>query len=273
MTNLKDKCTSIRIDVLKMLNASGSGHSGGSLSAVEILVALYYGIMNISVQNYQDSHRDRFILSKGHAAPLLYAILADKGFFPKGDLSSLRKLHSNLQGHPDSKKVKGVEASTGSLGQGSSIAVGMALAAKSQKLNSRVFALLGDGELQEGQVWEAFMFASAYKLDNLTFIIDYNKLQLDGPCNDVLPMGDIPAKMKAFGFAVHEIQDGNNIDDVVKTFALPKTPEKPTCIIAHTIKGKGVSFIEGNYQWHGRVPNDTELIQAIQELEEEEDNV
>lgn len=267
MINLKEKCNELRINVLRMLNTSGSGHTGGSLSAVEILVALYYSCMNIDAADFKNPNRDRFVLSKGHAAPLLYAILADLGFIEFQELGTLRKLHSNLQGHPDIKKVRGIESSTGSLGQGSSIAVGMAMAAKAQGRLLHVYTLLGDGELQEGQIWEACMAASAYKLDNLTMLVDSNRIQLDGFCDDVLSLGNLSEKFKAFGFQVIEIIDGNDINQVVNALFQPKHQGKPTCIIAHTIKGKGVSFIENQVGWHGRSPNDQELELAIAELQ------
>ncbi|QEN08161.1 transketolase [Oceanispirochaeta crateris] len=268
MISLNKKCTDIRVEVLRMLNESKSGHSGGSLSAVELIAGAYYQALTITVENCTDANRDRFVLSKGHAAPVLYSILADKGFFPKEELYTLRKLHSRLQGHPDSKKLPGIEAATGSLGQGCSIAVGMAMAAKSQKKSLKVFTLLGDGELQEGVVWEACMAASAYKLDNLTLIVDVNGLQLDGPCDQILPMGNLADKFSSFGFNVIEVEDGNNIKQVLAAYAQPPVMGIPTCILAHTIKGKGVSFIENQVGWHGKVPNDKELELAIIELQE-----
>jgi len=268
MSSLSQKCNSIRMDVLQMLNAAGSGHSGGSLSSIELIVGTYYTQMNFSAKNVDDPDRDRFVLSKGHAAPVLYSVLADLGIIEHSELSTLRKIHSNLQGHPDSKKVRGVEAATGSLGQGCSIAVGMAMAAKAQKKPSKIYTLLGDGELQEGLVWEACMAAAGYGLDNLTLLIDNNGIQLDGFCNDILPLGDIGAKFRAFGFNVIEIEDGNSIEAVTKALAEPCTPGKPTCIVAHTIKGKGVSFMENQIGWHGRIHNDQELKIAIKELQD-----
>ncbi len=268
MNFLKNKCTDIRVDVLRMLTKAGSGHSGGSLSAVEMMVGAYYTQMKLNPKDPHDIGRDRFVLSKGHAAPVLYAILADKKFFPKEELGTLRKLHSNLQGHPDSKKVPGVDAATGSLGQGFSIAVGMAMAAKAQESAIRIFTLLGDGELQEGIVWEACMAASAYKLDNLTIMIDANGLQLDGSCDSILPMGNLKDKFSAFGCEVIELSDGNDIEQVVEALGRKPVAGKPTCILAHTIKGKGVSFIENQVGWHGRVPNEEELVMALAELQE-----
>lgn len=268
MTSLKVKCNSIRKDVLYMLNKAGSGHAGGSLSAIEILVGLYYSKMNFNPLDVDNPNRDRFVLSKGHAAPVLYAILADLGVIDSSELLTLRKLHSNLQGHPDSKKVRGVEASTGSLGQGCSIAVGMAMAAKAQYSDAHIYTLLGDGELQEGLVWEACMAASAYKLDNFTMIVDYNGIQLDGFCDDILPMGDLNAKFSAFGFHVIDLLDGNDINAVINGLSQASVPGKPTCLIAHTIKGKGISFIENQVGWHGRVPTNEELSLAMKELQD-----
>ena len=249
MSSLIRKCTDIRIEVLTMLNESKSGHSGGSLSAVELIAGAYYGVLNIKPENWKDPDRDRFVLSKGHAAPVLYSVLADLGFFEKAELSTLRKLHSRLQGHPDSKKLPGIEAATGSLGQGCSIAVGMAMAAKAQHRPVKVFTLLGDGEIQEGVVWEACMAASAYKLDNLTLIVDVNGLQLDGPCEQILPMGDLQKKFEAFGFTVIKVEDGNNIDQVVEAYNQPTMKDTPRCILAHTVKGKG--FRSSNIRWAG----------------------
>jgi transketolase len=269
MESLKQKCKALRIEVLKMLNVSGSGHTGGSLSAIELMVGVYYTQMNINSKYPKDPNRDRFVLSKGHAAPTLYAILADKGFFPKEELLTLRKLHSRLQGHPDSKKLPGVEAATGSLGQGCSIAVGMAMSARAQNRNLHVYTLLGDGELQEGLVWEACMSAAAYKLDNFTLIVDNNGIQLDGTCKDVLDMGCLANKFEAFGFDVIEVEDGNDIELVVQALNTKNSKNMPRCIIAHTVKGKGVSFAENQVGWHGKVPNDEELELAISELQGE----
>ena len=262
---LRSKCTETRRAILTMLHAAGSGHSGGSLSCVELIVGLYYTKLRVSPRTFKDHCHDRFVLSKGHVAPCLYAVLADREFFPKEELSTLRRLHSRLQGHPDSKKLPGIEISTGSLGQGVSIATGMALAAKGEDI--RVYSLLGDGELQEGLVWEACMAAAHYHLDNLTLLVDNNGVQLDGTCNEVMCLGDLSAKFRAFGFHVIELPDGNDIYQVVT--ALGQDPEKgkPTCILAHTIKGKGVSFMENNPDWHGKAPNDGEYERAMTELE------
>lgn len=264
---LEKKSIQIRKEILEMLSISGSGHSGGSLSIVEMMVALYYSQLHIDPKHPDWSERDRFVLSKGHAAPCYYAILADLGYFDKKELKTLRKLHSMLQGHPDMKKVPGVDASTGSLGQGISIAVGMALGAKLKKSLSHTYALLGDGELQEGQVWEASMAAAHYHLDNLTILIDHNGLQIDGTNDEVMSLGNLKDKFNAFGFDVIEISDGNDIKQVLSALSIPSKPGKPRCILAHTIKGKGVSFMENQVGWHGKVPTKEELELALQELD------
>jgi transketolase len=248
-----------------MLEHAKSGHSGGSLSAVEIIVALYFDVMRIDPSWAPD--RDRFVLSKGHAAPCLYAVLANKGFFPESELMTLRQLHSRLQGHPDSKKLPGIEISTGSLGQGVSIATGMALAAKTQGRDVNVYTLVGDGESQEGLVWEAAEAAAHYHLDNLTVIIDQNRLQLDGPCATIMNVGSLAEKYKAFGFDVTEVTDGNDIKQVLAALHKPKVFGKPRCLVANTIKGKGVSFMENQTEWHGKAPNAEELEKALKELE------
>lgn len=268
LQEIEKKCTQLRKDILTMLEASGTGHSGGSLSIVELMAGVYYTQMRIDPRNPKAPGRDRFVLSKGHAAPCYYAVLADLGFFDKAELGNLRKLHGMLQGHPDMKKVPGVDASTGSLGQGISIAVGMALGAKLKKSDSRIYVLLGDGELQEGQVWEACMAAAHYKLDNLTLLIDNNGLQIDGTNDEVMSLGDLNAKFTAFGLHVIELPDGNDIGQVVSALDAETVPGKPKCILAHTVKGKGVSFIENQVGWHGKAPNKAELELALKELEE-----
>ena len=248
---LKDKAKVIRRHIIKMTGAAGSGHPGGSLSAADIVTYLYFKELKIDPNNPQWPERDRFILSKGHAAPVLYAALAERGFFPIEDLITLRKIDSYLQGHPDMKRVKGVEMSTGSLGTGFSTSVGMALAARMDKRDSKIFVLLGDGEIQEGQVWEAAMAAAHYKLDNLIAILDYNGLQIDGPVSEVLSPEPLPDKWRAFGWEVIEI-DGHNFEEIEKAINEAKeTKGKPTMIIAKTIKGKGVSFMENEAGWHG----------------------
>ena len=265
---LRDKAREIRIDIVKMLSLAGSGHPGGSLSAADIVTALYFEVMNIDPKNPKMKGRDKFVLSKGHAAPAQYAALAERGYFAKEELWTLRKLGSHLQGHPDMKKVPGIEMSTGSLGQGISTCVGMALANKLDNDPGHVFALLGDGELQEGLVWEAAMSAGHYHLDNLTAIVDWNGLQIDGKNEDVMTVTPIDEKFKAFGWNVLLI-NGNDMDEVVT--ALKKAKEmkgKPTCIVAKTTKGKGVSFMEDQAGWHGKAPNDEEYAQAMAELAE-----
>ena len=265
---LKKKAIGIRKDVLKMLTLAGSGHTGGSLSIVDILVALYYYGMRNDPKDPKWPGRDRFLLSKGHACPALYALLAEKGYFPKEDLWTLRKLESKLQGHPQIG-LAGIEISSGSLGQGLSIANGMALAARLDKSDTRIYCLMGDGETNEGQVWEAAMTASHYKLDSLCAIIDYNKLQIDGFCCEVKNMGAYLDKWKAFGWYVIETP-GHDIEKLMAAFDKAKTVKgMPTAIVAHTIKGKGVSFIENKVEWHGIAPSGEECERAIRELDEE----
>ena len=256
----------IRKDIVSMICKSKSGHPGGSLSAVEILTALYFDQMNIDPTNPKMEDRDRFVLSKGHAAPALYATLAQRGYFAKEELNNLRQLGSMLQGHPDMKKVPGVEMSTGSLGQGISSAVGMALAGKLDKKDYRVYTILGDGELEEGQVWEAAMCAGFYKADNLIAFVDNNNLQLDGSLEEVMSPYPIGDKFKAFGFHVITV-DGHDFDALKAAFDEAKaTKGKPTAIITKTVKGKGVSFMEGQVSWHGTAPNDEQYAQAMEEL-------
>ena len=259
-------CKQVRRDIITMTAAAGSGHPGGSLSATEILVALYEDVMKVDPKNPTDPARDRLVLSKGHAAPALYAVLGEKGFFDKKEFANFRQLHSILQGHPDKKKCPGVDASTGSLGQGASIAVGMALGAKHTGNPCHVYAILGDGELQEGLVWEAAMSAAHYKLDNLTYIVDNNGLQIDGSNDEVMSLGDLPAKLRAFGFDFYEI-DGHDLDAIEAALSAPVVPGKPRCILAHTVKGKGVSYMENQAGWHGKAPNAEQRDQALQELE------
>ena len=260
----KVKGKELRRDIVKMLHTAKSGHPGGSLSELEILIALYYEVMNIDPKNPQKEDRDLFVLSKGHACPGLYAVLADKGYFPKEDLWTLRKIDSMLQGHPDSHKTKGIDVNAGSLGQGASVSVGLALAAKRKNNGQKVYCLLGDGECQEGLVWEAAMSASHYKLDNLTFILDNNGLQIDGRNDEVMSLGNIKEKFSAFGFKTFEV-DGHNVEEIVKALK-ENVSGQPKFIQAHTIKGKGISFMENNVGWHGKAPNDEELEIALKEL-------
>ncbi|MCK5450563.1 MAG: transketolase [Candidatus Omnitrophica bacterium] len=266
---LKRKAIEIRRDTLTMLSKAGSGHTGGSLSIVEILIALYYGKMNISCKNFRCRDRDKFILSKGHGCPALYAVLADLKFFPKKELWSLRTMNSRLQGHPQ-LGLPGLEISSGSLGQGLSVAEGIALADKMDGINARVYCLMGDGETNEGQVWEAAMTAAHYKLDNICGIIDHNKLQIDGHCCEIMDLGEYRKKWENFGWHVIET-DGHDIEALRK--AIDDASEikgKPQIIIAHTVKGKGVSFIENRAEWHGIAPNEDELKKAFEELDKAE---
>lgn len=256
----------VRYKIVKMVGLAKSGHPGGSLSATDIIVTLYFKIMNYSPDNPYKKDRDRFVLSKGHAAPALYAVLSELGIIEEEELWKLRRLEGKLQGHP-SMDTPGVEICTGSLGQGFSAAVGMALGCRLDKLNNYVYVLLGDGECQEGIVWEAAMAAAHYKLDNLIAFIDRNKLQIDGCTEDVMSLGDIKAKFEAFGWDVFEI-DGHNFEEIINTVEKAKTLKngKPKMIIAYTIKGKGVSFMENNVGFHGKAPNEEQLKQALEEL-------
>ena len=256
----------IRKDIVTMIHGSKSGHPGGSLSAVEVLTSLYFDEMNVDARSPKMEDRDRFVLSKGHAAPVLYATLAEKGYFDKKELNSLRKMGAMLQGHPDMKGTPGVEMSTGSLGQGFSVACGMAMASKLDNAPWRVYTLLGDGEVQEGIVWEAAMSAAHYKLDNLVAFLDYNGLQIDGEVEKVMNIGPIMDKFKSFGWNVIEI-DGHDFDQIFAALDMAReTVGKPTMIIAKTVKGKGVSFMENNASWHGTAPTDSDLEKALAEL-------
>jgi len=264
---LKKKAIQIRKDILKMLTAAGSGHTGGSLSEVEILLTLYMHVLRHDPRNPSWPLRDRFLLSKGHGCPTLYAVLADRGYFSRDLLWTLRKLGSPLQGHPQIG-LPGLEISSGSLGQGLSIALGMALAARLDKLDSRIYCLIGDGETNEGQIWEAAMTAAHYKLDTLCAIIDFNKLQIDGFCCEVKDMKSFDGKWQNFGWHTVEA-DGHDFGDLMDAFdEARKTKGKPTIIIAHTIKGKGVSFVENKVEWHGIAPKQSEYERAIAELDE-----
>lgn len=263
---IKEKAQEIRIEIIKMLGESKSGHPGGSLSAVDILTVLYYNELKVDPINPYWEERDRFVLSKGHAAPVLYSILALKGYFDKNILKTLRKTGGILQGHPDMKKVPGVEMSTGSLGQGFSAAVGMAISFKIYNKNNRVYALLGDGECQEGIIWEAAMSAAHYDLDNLVAILDNNGLQIDGKCTEVMCLDSLRDKWMAFGFKVIEI-DGHNIEEISLAFKKAKeTKGRPTLILAKTIKGKGVSFMENKPEWHGSALSSEEVKAALMGL-------
>lgn len=259
----------IRKDIVVSVHSAKAGHPGGSLSAAEIFTYLYFEELNVDPKDPDKADRDRFVLSKGHTAPGLYAALAERGFFPKEDLVTLRHTGSYLQGHPDMKCIPGVDMSSGSLGQGISAAVGMAIAAKMSGDTYRVYTLLGDGEIQEGQVWEAAMLAAHWKLDNLLVIVDNNNLQIDGPVDKVNSPYPIDKKFEAFNFYVINI-DGNDFDQIDAAFKEAKTVKGcPTAIIARTVKGKGVSFMENNAGWHGKAPNDEEYKIAMADLEKE----
>lgn len=265
---LEKIANNIRINLLKAIHNAKSGHPGGSLSCTDILTVLYFNEMNIEPTKPNDNLRDRLVLSKGHASVALYATLAEKGYFPKEELQTLRSIDSNLQGHPDMNKVAGVDMSTGSLGQGLSVANGMAIASKMDKLGNRIYCLLGDGEIQEGQVWEAAMTSETLHLDNLCAIIDCNNLQLTGKTEDIknLNFESIESKFRSFGFHTIII-NGNNIESIIEALSEAKhTKGMPTAIIAKTVKGKGVSFMEGIADWHGKALNDDELEKALEEL-------
>ncbi|NFF82434.1 transketolase [Clostridium botulinum] len=266
--NLISTLKEVKKDIIEMIYAAKSGHPGGSLSCSEIITYLYNEKMNVDVKNPKDPNRDRFVLSKGHAAPALYSVLAEKGYFPKEELYNLRKTGALLQGHPDSKHVSGVDVSTGSLGQGISNAVGMTLGLKTQNNNAKIYVVLGDGELQEGLVWEASMAAAHYKLNNLVAIVDNNGLQIDGKNEDVMGISPLDKKFESFGWNVVICEDGNDFDKIDEAFLeVEKCNDKPSVIIAKTVKGKGVSFMEDQAGWHGQAPNEEQRNQAISEIE------
>ena len=265
---LKMTATRVRMGIIESTHSAKCGHPGGSLSAADVLTYLYFKVMNIDTENPQDPTRDRFVLSKGHCAPALYSTLAERGFFPVEDLTTLRHDGSYLEGHPNMKTVPGVDMSTGSLGQGVSTACGMALAARLQNSNINVFTLLGDGEIEEGQCWEAFMLASHYKLDNLCIMIDVNGLQIDGPTEKVMTSEPLDQKMDAFGFNTI-VCNGNSMTELEQAFILFERAHgsgKPTCFLLHTTKGLGVSYMENVVDWHGKAPNDEQYEQAMAEL-------
>lgn len=260
----------VRKGIVTAVHSAKAGHPGGSLSAADIFTYLYFEEMNIDPKNPKKPDRDRFVLSKGHTAPGLYSALAQRGYFPVEDLKTLRHLGSYLQGHPDMKHIPGVDMSSGSLGQGISAAVGMALSAKLTNDDYRVYTLLGDGEIQEGQVWEAAMFAGFRRLDNLVVIVDNNGLQIDGPVDQVCSPYPIGEKFNAFNFHVIDLKDGNDMDQIADAFKEARnTKGMPTEIIAHTVKGKGVSFMENQVGWHGKAPNDEEYAVAMEDLRKE----
>ena len=263
---LKNKAQDIRKDIIEEVYCASSGHPGVSLSIADIMSVLYFKELKIDEKNPRWENRDRLVLSKGHCSPALYAALAERGFFEKENLKSFRKIESNLQGHPDLNKVPGVDMTSGSLGQGLSVANGMAIAGKMDGKDYRVYVIVGDGEIEEGQIWEAAMTANKYKLDNLCLIVDNNNLQIDGTIEEVMSSYPIDKKFESFGFNVINI-DGHNYEQIIEAFETAKnTKGKPTCIIAKTIKGKGVSFMENSAGWHGKAPNEEQYNQAMEDL-------
>ena len=263
---LEEKAKEIRKNIIEEVYSAKSGHPGGSLSIADIITVLYFNELNIDVKNPKWEERDRMILSKGHCSPALYAALAERGFFEKGILKTFRNINSNLQGHPDMNKVPGVDMTSGSLGQGLSVANGIAIAGKLDNKKYRVYCILGDGEIEEGQVWEAAMTSNKYKLDNLCVIVDNNNLQIDGTIEEVMSSYPIDKKFESFGFNVIQI-DGHNFKEILDAFKKAReTKGKPTCIIAKTVKGKGISFMEDKAEWHGKAPSKEEYEKAISEL-------
>ena len=264
---LTKKTVEIRKGIIEAVYQAQSGHPGGSLSIADILTVLYFHEMNIKPEDPNWEDRDRLVLSKGHCSPALYSCLANRGYFPVEDLKTFRKIDSYLQGHPDRNKVPGVDMTTGSLGQGLSAANGMAIAGKMDQKDYRVYCILGDGEIEEGQIWEAAMTSSKYKLDNLCVIVDNNNLQIDGTVEEVMSPYPIDEKFRSFGFEIIKI-DGHDIEEIIKAFEVAKNiKDKPTCIIAKTIKGKGISYMENQVGWHGKAPNEEQYKEAITELE------
>jgi len=266
ITQLKEIARELRVDIINMLVEAGSGHPGGSLSAIDILTCVYFHFLRHDPQNPQWPERDRFVLSKGHAVPAVYACLAKASYFPKSELQTLRKINSRLQGHPDRVKLPGLEASTGSLGQGLSIAIGMAMASKLDGDPFRVYCMLGDGETQAGQIWEGLMSAPKFKLDNLVTILDYNKGQIDGPTNEIMNLEPIMDKVRAFNWHVIEIAGHDYVQILGALESAQKVKGKPTFILAQTVKGKGVSFMEGQISWHGKAPSREQAEQAVKEI-------
>ena len=266
INELQKIARNVRIGIIESVYNAKSGHPGGSLSIADIMTVLYFNQMNVDENNPKSNSRDRLVLSKGHVAPALYSVLAEKGYFSKEELKDLRKIHSVLQGHPDMRRIPGVDMSTGSLGQGLSVANGMAIASKLDHQGVRVYCICGDGELQEGQIWEAAMTSSHYKLDNLCVIVDNNNLQIDGNVDEVMSIYPIDKKFKSFGFEVINI-DGHDMNQIIRALNKAKTVKgKPTAIIAKTVKGKGVSFMENVADWHGKAPKEEEYNIAIKEL-------
>ena len=266
IVKLSEIAKKIRRGIIESVYSGQSGHPGGSLSIADIMTVLYFYEMNIDPQNPKNENRDRLVLSKGHCAPALYATLANRGYFDVEELKKLRNIESRLQGHPDMNKIPGVDMTTGSLGQGLSAANGMAMAGKLDNKDYRVYCIMGDGEIEEGQVWEAAMASNKYKLDNLCVIVDNNNLQIDGTIEEVMSSYPIDEKFKSFGFQVINI-DGHNIQEIIDAFDVARNVKgKPVCIIAKTIKGKGVSFMENKAEWHGKAPNEEQYQQAMKEL-------
>lgn len=266
INELQEIAKKARRNILEQVYSAKSGHPGGALSCIDILTVLYFHEMNVDSQNSRMEDRDRIVLSKGHACAALYAVLAEKGFLGEEELKEFRKLGSRLQGHPDMKKLPGVDMSTGSLGQGLSAACGMALASKLKKQSNKIYCIVGDGEIQEGQIWEAAMTAAHYKLDNLCLIVDNNNLQIDGKVSDVMSPYPIVEKLESFGFVVFKA-NGNDIQNLLEVFENVKTiKEKPVAIVANTVKGKGISFMEDKAEWHGKAPKQDEYEKAISEL-------
>ena len=264
--DLEKMAKEIRKGILEEVYNAQSGHPGGSLSIADILTVLYFNQLKIDEKNPEWSERDRCILSKGHCSPALYSCLAHRGFFPVEDLKTFRNINSYLQGHPDMKKIPGVDMTTGSLGQGLSAAVGMAISGKIDKKDYKVYCILGDGEIEEGQIWEAAMSANKYKLDNLCVIVDNNNLQIDGTIEEVMSPYPIDEKFRSFGFEIIKI-DGHNIQEIIDAFDVAKNiKDKPVCIIAKTVKGKGISFMENQVGWHGKAPNEEQYKKAMEEL-------
>ena len=256
----------IRKGIIEEVYSHSSGHPGGSLSIADILTVLYFKEMKIDEKNPKWEDRDRLVLSKGHCSPALYSVLAHRGYFPLEDLKTFRDINSYLQGHPDMKKIPGVDMTTGSLGQGLSVANGMAIAGKMDKKDYRVYCILGDGEIEEGQIWEAAMASAKYKLDNLCVIVDNNNLQIDGKIEEVMNSYPIDEKFRSFGFEIIKI-DGHNVQEIIDAFDVAKNiKDRPVCIIAKTIKGKGISYMENQVGWHGKAPNEEQYIEAIKEL-------
>lgn len=263
---LKEISKEIRKGIIEAVYSNKSGHPGGSLSIADIITVLYFKEMNIDPKNPKDENRDRLVLSKGHCAPALYSALSNRGFFDTQELQTLRNIESRLQGHPDMKKIPGVDMTTGSLGQGLSSANGMAIAGKLDNKEYRVYCILGDGEIEEGQIWEAAMASNKYKLDNLCVIVDNNNLQIDGTIEEVMSSYPIDEKFRSFGFQIINI-DGHNIQEIIDAFDVARNiKDKPTCIIAKTVKGKGVSFMEDKAEWHGKSPNEEQYRKAMEEL-------